>query len=335
MTNCILIIDGKPVDLPQDKPWTLTISNKPDAATPVPVKDLAAAIAAAKPGDTIYVGGNYKSKSINVTTPGLTILTVSPTHIEFDPQNEKDAALFVLKAKGFAASDLTVSGPSKSDAATYVARCEGASSVFLGGIKTVASAAGGMGIVFCRGVDGLDVVECETERTTVFSVYASGSTNINKKIRLIDCKFGQTESHNTRFYGVENLSILSCEMDNSASTSGRQCLKVHSGKNVSVQDCVFKGSIRLGRDVNDNPAYTLANVSIERCKIYDWCRTDPGATVRFKDCELTVKSSGFVFHLFDATAFSGVKATYPGGKFANNTQHIVGKVNCTFNGSPI
>lgn len=336
-----LTINGTSQTFPADKPLSVQLAYAPDPQKPSPVADLSTAIAAAKPGDTIYVGGSYKFvKSITVKTPGLTILPVSPTHIEFDPQGAKDAALFVLdKTKGFAVTDITVSGPAKSSAASYVVRCENAEDVFIERVKTVATPDGGMGIVFCRGVTRLDVFGCSTEKTTVYSMYCSapGGQLINQNITVRRCVWGPSESHNMRVYGVKSLLIDECFMDNLKSASGRQCLKLMSGENVTVKRTEFRGSLRAGRDVNDPQSNTLKNVLFESCTINDWARTDPGADVRYKDCEISVDNSGFCFHLFDKTSFDGVKATYTGtgGRFSNSSKHIAAIKNSTFNGKPV
>jgi hypothetical protein len=343
MTSVILIIDGKPVDLPGDKAWSLTVSNKPDAVTPAPEQDLAAAIAAAKPGDTVYVGGRYKSKSITVTTPGLKIKPVAPTHIEFDPQGQKDAALFVLdKAKGFEVEDITVSGPAKSDAASYVVRCEGAEDVLIERVKTVTSPAGGMGIAFVRGVTRLDVIDCETPATTVYSLYASAPSGmlVNKNITVRRCKWGKSDSHNMRVYGVKDLVIEDCSFKNPDSASGRQCIKVMNGENVSIRSTNFDGTTRFGRDVNDPSSYALKNCVIQDCNFTDWTRVDPtgGNAVTYQRCKVHSNGDNFVFHLFDKVVLENIDAKYQtgtGGRFANSSKLIVAHKDVTFNGKPI
>lgn len=334
-----LVINGTVTQLPTDKAWSLSYA--PDAPKPAPMTDLAAAIAAAKPGDRIILDKNiaYNSKAIRVTTPDLTIVG-NGARISFDPQGAKDAALFVLdKTKGFAVTDITVSGPAKSSAASYVVRCENAEYVFIERVKTVATPDGGMGIVFCRGVTRLDVFGCSTEKTTVYSMYCSapGGELINRNITVRRCVWGPSESHNMRVYGVKNLVIEESMFNNPRSPSGRQCIKVMNGENVSIKRTDFYGTTRFGRDVNDPSSYSLKNCVIEDCNFTDWTRTDPGADVLYRNCKINVNSSGFCFHLFDRTSFDGVTATYTGtgGRFSNSSKHIAAIKDCTFNGKPV
>ena len=353
-TTTQYLLDGKPVDdlsgisgeLKIIVTTTITpnvVSPKPTPQPPdgiviKPAKDIAVAVASAKPGDTIYLSGTYFGvKSIKVTTPGLTITSIAPTLIQFDPQNEKDAALFVLNGvEGFSLSDITVAGRAKEDAASYVVRCEGAKYVNLFKIKTVYRPTGGPGIVFVRGVDGLNVDWCSTEQTTVYSFYASapGGALINQNINVRNCKWGPSGSHNMRCYGVKNLIIADCEFSNPKSPSGRQCIKVMNGENVAILRTNFYGTTRFGRDVNDPDTYTLKNCVIQDSGFWDWTRVDPtgGNVVTYSKCAFLVTSDSFAFHLFDKTSLENVVVEYPGGKLSNNPKNIVSMKNVTFNG---
>lgn len=337
-----LTIDGVTTILPTDKPWSIAYA--PDVTPQKPrVTDLAAAIAAAKPGATIDLAGDYTSKAINVTVPGLTIRPQAneTVTIHFNAEGKKDTGLFTLRGiNGFNLSDVTVIGNAKTDAASYVVRSEGASNVNLARVRTRKHADGsGSGIAVCNGVNGITLVACSTEFTTVYSFYCGGSqTELNNKnITIRNCSWGKTNSHNMRTYGVLNMLIEDCLFDNRNSKSGRQCIKVMNGENVSIKRTLFDGTTRFGRDVNDPEAYSLKNCVIEGCSFNDWTRVDKtgGNPVTYRECNVHSAGDSFVFHLFDKTILEDVTANYLEGHLASNSKNIVAMRGVTFNGQAV
>lgn len=338
-----LTINGTATVLPTDKPWSLTYAPDapPQKPTPSPgVTDLAAAIANAKAGETIKLDPNYpySSKAIRVTTPGLTIVG-NGAKVLFDAEGKKDVGLFTLAGvDGFTLLDLDVIGNAKDNAASYVIRSENAKKVHASRVRTFKNSDGsGSGIAVCNGVNGIELVACSTEFTTVYSFYCGGSqTELNNKnITLKECKWGKTNSHCQRTYGVDGMLIEDTTFDNWKSASGRQGIKVMNGKDVVIRRCVFKSTTRFGADVNDPPDYTLKNVLLEDNEFKDWTRVDRGAEVTYRNCTVTADNSGFCFHLFAPTSFDGIKATYTRGKLANSSKNIVSMKGVTFNGQAV
>lgn len=246
-----------------------------------------------------------------------------------------DTGLFTLtkNVKNFIARDLTVAGGK----ANYVIRSDGASNIEGRNLRTVKQGSDGCGIFFGNGVDGVSLFSCETEFTTVYSFYCGGSeTSLNNKNILLDhCVWGKTDSHCMRTYGVSKMEIRDCKMYNPKSASGRQCIKVMNGEDITIKRTTFDGTTRFGRDINDPPTYKLKNVLLEEIDFKDWTRTDSD-NVTYDNVSVTADNSGFCFHLFGKTVLKDVRATYvgPNGKLASNTQNIVSKSNVTFNGQP-